>query len=305
MSVAAPAIGRRDALDVVAVATMVGLTFAWGLNGVAAKISTAGFNPVFISVARSAIGAALVFLWCRYRGIPLFERDGTLWPGLLAGFLFGAEFVLIFTGLQYTTVARSALMVNTMPFWVLLGAHFLLGERMTLVKLGGLVLAFSGVVLVFSDKLSLPGPSALAGDLMSIAAGILWAATTLVIRSTKLTNASAEKLLMYQLVVSMVMALPLMPMAGPTIRDLTILATGALLFQGIVIVAFTYLLWFWLVRHYPAAGLSSFAFLTPAFGVLLGGVLLDEPLSGRIFAALGFIAVGLVIVNRPAARKGD
>lgn len=305
MSVAAPAVGRRDALDVVAVATMVGLTFAWGLNGVAAKISTSGFNPVFISVARSAIGAALVFLWCRYRGIPLFERDGTLWPGLLAGFLFGAEFVLIFTGLQYTTVARSALMVNTMPFWVLLGAHFLLGERMTLVKLGGLVLAFSGVVLVFSDKLSLPGPSALAGDLMSIAAGILWAATTLVIRSTKLTNASAEKLLMYQLVVSMVMALPLMPMAGPTIRDLTILAMGALLFQGIVIVAFTYLLWFWLVRHYPAAGLSSFAFLTPAFGVLLGGVLLDEPLSGRIFAALALIAVGLVIVNRPAARKGD
>ena len=305
MSVAAPAIGRRDALDVVAVATMVGLTFAWGLNGVAAKISTSGFNPVFISVARSAIAATLVFLWCRYRGIPLFERDGTLWPGLLAGFLFGAEFVLIFTGLQYTTVARSALMVNTMPFWVLLGAHFLLGERMTLVKLGGLVLAFSGVVLVFSDKLSLPGPSALAGDLMSIAAGILWAATTLVIRSTKLTNASAEKLLMYQLVVSMVMALPLMPMAGPTIRDLTILAMGALLFQGIVIVAFTYLLWFWLVRHYPAAGLSSFAFLTPAFGVLLGGVLLDEPLSGRIFAALALIAVGLVIVNRPAARKGD
>lgn len=103
----------------------------------------------------------------------------------------------------------------------------------------------------------------------------------------------------------MVMVLPLLPVAGPAIRDLTMLATGALIFQGIVIVAFTYLLWFWLVRHYPAAGLSSFAFLTPAFGVLLGGFLLDEPLSGRIFAALALIAIGLVIVNRPAARKGD
>lgn len=182
MSVAAPVLGRRDALDVAAVAIMIGLTFSWSLNSVAAKISTAGFNPVFISVARSAIGAVLVFLWCRYRRIPLFERDGTLWPGLLAGFLFGAEFVLIFTGLQYTTVARSSLMVNTMPFWVLLGAHFLLGERMTLVKFGGLLLAFSGVVLVFSDELSLPDPSAFAGDLMSIMAGVLWGATTLVIR---------------------------------------------------------------------------------------------------------------------------
>ena len=65
-----------------------------------------------------------------------FERDGTLWPGLLAGLLFGLEFLLIFVGLEYTTVARSALMVNTMPFWVLIGAHFLLGEHMSLRKFG-------------------------------------------------------------------------------------------------------------------------------------------------------------------------
>ena len=56
------------------------------------------------------------------------------------------------------------------------------------------------------------------------------------------------------------------------------------------------------MQRYPAGGLSSFAFLTPAFGVLMGGLLLDEPLSLRIFIALGLIAVGLVIVNRPARR---
>ena len=55
-------------------------------------------------------------------------------------------------------------MVNTMPFWVLIGAHFLLGEHMSLAKFGGLALAFAGVVLVFSDKLSLPSPSAIIGD---------------------------------------------------------------------------------------------------------------------------------------------
>ena len=55
----------------------------------------------------------------------------------------------------------------------------------------------------------------------------------------------------------------------------------------------TYVLWFWLMRRYPAAGLSSFTFLTPAFGVLFGGLLLGEPLSAKIFAALGLIAAGL------------
>ena len=138
MSAAAGTLDRRDTVDAVAVALMIGLTFSWGLNGVAAKLANAGFNPIFLTLARSAIGGLLVFLWCRYRGVPLFRADGTLAAGLLAGLLFGLEFVSIFVGLEYTTVARSALMVNTMPFWVLVGAHFLLGERMSLAKLAGL-----------------------------------------------------------------------------------------------------------------------------------------------------------------------
>lgn len=295
---------RRDAVDTAAVALMLLLTLSWGLNGVAVKISNTGFNPIFASVLRSTMAAVLVFLWCRYRGVKLFERDGTLWPGLAAGALFGLEFALIFFGLDYTSVARSALMVNTMPFWVLVGAHFLLGERMSLLKFVGLALAFAGVAVVFSDKLSLPGPEALKGDLLSLAAGGLWAATTLVIKATRLSRASAEKILLYQLAVSAIIAVPLIPLAGPTLlRVVSGPSVGALLFQAVYVVAFTYILWFWLMRRYPAAGLSSFAFLTPAFGVLMGGLLLDEPLSAKLFLALGMIAAGLIVVNRPARRR--
>lgn len=290
---------RRDAIDAVAVALMIGLTFSWGLNSVAAKITNTGFNPIFATCFRSALGAALVFAWCRWRRIRLFGSDGTLWPGILAGALFGIEFVLIFFGLDFTSVARSVLLVNTMPFWVLVGAHFLLGERMTLTKLVGLVLAFLGVGVVFSDRLSLIGPQAPVGDLMSLGAGALWGATTIIIKSTRLGRASAEKILLYQLVVSAFVVLPLIPLAGPVLRDVSAAAVGTLLFQAIYIVAFTYVLWFWLMRRYPAAGLSSFAFLTPVFGVFLGGVILDEPLSARLFAALAMIAAGLAIVNRP------
>lgn len=300
MTVASPAVDRRDAIDAVAALVMIGLTLSWGLNGVAAKLSNQGYNPVFLSVARSVIAGLLVLAWCQWRGVKLFERDGTLWAGLFAGLLFGAEFILIFVGLDFTTVARSTLLVNTMPFWVLIGAHFLLGERMTPRKFAGLLLAFGGLVLVFSDKLSLPDPSALTGDIMSLAAGMLWAATSLVIKSTRLANASAEKLLLYQLSVAAALATMALPFAGPVVRDADILSTGALLFQAIYVVAFTYLLWFWLVRRYPAAGLASFTFLTPAFGVICGGLFLDEPLSLRIFLALGLIALGLIIVNRPA-----
>ncbi|MBL0934044.1 MAG: DMT family transporter [Rhizobiaceae bacterium] len=294
---------RRDAIDNFAVAMMLMLTFSWGMNQVAIKVANTGYSPIFLTIARSAIAAVLVYGWCLWRGIRLFERDGTLWPGLLAGLLFTAEFVLIFFGLDYTTAARGSLMVNTMPFWMLLGAHFWLGERITAVKFLGLALAFIGVVLVFADQLSLPDAGALRGDLMCLAAGVLWAATTLVIKKSRLTDASAEKTLMYQLLVSAVVSIPLLPLAGPILRDVSLLATGALLFQTAFVVSFTFILWFWMIRTYPATGLSSFAFLTPAFGVLCGGFLLNEPLSINIFAALALIALGLLVVNRPVRRR--
>jgi len=293
---------KRDAVDAAAAAIMIGLTFTWGLNQVAIKVANTGYSPVFLTIARSAIACVAVYLWCRYRKVPLFEKDGTLFGGILAGVLFGVEFALIFFGLDYTTAARGALMINTMPFWVLIGAHFLLGERMNGLKFAGLGLAFGGVALVLSDKLSLPEPSAIWGDLMCLAAGVVWAATTLVIKSTKLAEASAEKTLSYQLLVSSVVLLPLLPLGGPILREVTPLATASLLFQALFVVAFTYILWFWLMRRYPASTLSSFAFLSPVFAVLCGGILLDEPLSPRIFAALALIALGLIIVNRPVRR---
>lgn len=303
MSVTTAPLARRESVDAFAAAVMIGLTFAWGLNGVAAKLSYGDYNPIFVTLVRSAIGGLLILWWCHYRRIRLFESDGTLWAGLLAGALFAGEFILLFIGLEFTTVARSSLMVNTMPFWVLIGAHFLLGERISLSKFLGLVLAFLGVGLVFSDKLSLPSSSAIMGDLLSLVAGILWAATTLVIKKSRLNSTGPEKLLLYQLLVTTVMATPLLIWAGPIVREITLLANMALLFQVVVVVAFTYNLWFWLMRRYPASGLASFAFLTPAFGVLCGGVLLGEPLSIRIFLALVLIAAGLTIVNRPPGRQ--
>lgn len=293
---------KRDHIDTLAVGMMLMLTFAWGFNQVLIKVSTEGYSPIFLTFARSALAALIVFAWCHFRGIRLFEKDGTLVSGTIVGLLFGAEFALIFIGLDLTTAARGTLMINTMPFWVLLGAHFFLGEKITLVRLIGIALAFAGVALVFSDELSLPDASALTGDLICLAAGMLWGATTIVIKATRLATAKPEKTLLYQLVVSGLMVIPLIPFGGPVLRDPGFPSTGSLLLQAAFIVSFTYLLWFWLVRRYPASGLTSFTFLSPVHGVILGGLLLNEPLSVNIFMALGLIAAGLLLVNRPAKR---
>ena len=200
---------------------------------------------------------------------------------MLAGLLFGLEFLLIFVGLDYTSVARSTLLVNTMPFWVLIGGHFLLGEHMSVRKLAGLVLAFGGLVAGVFRQAEPAGPRDLFGDLLSLCAGLAWAATNFVIKRTQPDRASAEKLLLYQLAVSAVGAAAAAVCRAADPRSQRA-ADAALLFQAIYVVAFTYVLWFWLIRRYPASGLASFTFLTPAFGVLCGGLLLGEPLSPHL-----------------------
>ncbi|TGT12472.1 DMT family transporter, partial [Mesorhizobium sp. M8A.F.Ca.ET.213.01.1.1] len=162
------------------------------------------------------------------------------------------EFLCLYIGLEYTTVARNTLLVNTMPFWVLIGGHFLLGERINARKLGGLVLAFCGLAAVFSDGIVAGNTATLTGDLLSLGSGILWAMTSIVIKRSKLVETSAEKLLLYQLAGAAVVGLLVMPFAGPPIRAVTALPTLALLFQSFYIVAFTYVLWFWLLTRYPA-----------------------------------------------------
>lgn len=298
----AATLDRRDTVDMAAAAMMVGLTLSWGLNYVAAKISYAGYDPVFLSIARSVIGGLLVLAWCRWRGIALLTSDGTLFAGALVGLLFGIEFLFLYVGLEHTTVVRNTLLVNTMPFWMLIGGHFLLGEHFTARRLVGLVLAFAGLIAIFSDKLGGGDDATLTGDLLSLGAGVAWACTNIVIKRSKLTTASAEKLLLYQLAGAAIVGAAVLPFAGPPVRAFLLGPTLALLFQAVYVVAFTYVLWFWLLRRYPASSLSSFTFLTPAFGVLCGGIFLGEPLTPRIFIALGLIAAGLIVVNRPSRR---
>ena len=82
--------------------------------------------------------------------------------------------------------------------------------------------------------------------------------------------------------------------------DWSALAWTSILFQVVVVTFASYLLWFWLMRHYPATRIASFTLLTPVFGLLMGSVLLDEPITARLVVALVAVAAGIVIVNRPA-----
>jgi drug/metabolite transporter (DMT)-like permease len=79
------------------------------------------------------------------------------------------------------------------------------------------------------------------------------------------------------------------------------LILSSLAYQIIWVAFLTYLTWFWLLRRYPPSQLASFTFLTPLFGVMAGGLLLNEPLTRMLMLALALVASGIFLVNRPAA----
>jgi drug/metabolite transporter (DMT)-like permease len=293
---------RKSHLDALAVTTLVVCCFLWGLNQVAAKAALPEIGALWQAALRSTGAAALLWLWARARGISLFDRDGTLPGGLLAGALFAAEFFCIFVGLQFTTASRMVVFIYTSPFVVALGMPLISrAERLHAVQAIGLVLAFAGVASAFSEGFSQPaaGPQQWIGDALGILAGILWGATTLAIRATKLTHASAEKTLFYQLAVSAVLLLAgAAATAPPPLHALSPLAWGSLAFQVVVVSFASYLVWFWLIRHYPATRIASFTMLTPVFGLILGSLLLAEPITARLLIALATVAAGILLVNR-------
>jgi drug/metabolite transporter (DMT)-like permease len=287
-------------LDAIAAAIVVGLCLSWGFNQVATKLAIHDIPPLTQAATRSAVAALLIAGWCRLRGITLFARDGTLWFGLAAGVLFAAEFILIYQGLLYTTATRATLFIYLAPFFVVLGARIVLpADRFSPWQWLGLALSFAGMLIAFGVPTPALDPHQLTGDLMMVGAAVFWAATTLLIKASALNRVSAEKVMLYQLVVSAPVMVAAAYFAGERIAQTpSALALGALAYQTIWVVSVTFVAWFALVARYSANRLSAFTFLAPLFGVAAGHLVLGEPLTPAFAAAVALVAGGLVLVNR-------
>ena len=274
---------------------------SWGFNNVAIKLAIHDIPPLIQSSARSLIAALLVGIWTQARGIPLFKRDGTLAAGILAGFLFALEFLLIYRGLVWTTATRGVLFLYLAPFFVVIGSRWLVpGDHFRVSQWLGLLLSFLGIVIAFGLPTPASDPRQILGDLMLVGGAAAWAATTLIIKASALNRISAEKTLLYQLVVSA----PLLGIGAIIFGERMVgapsaLALGAFAYQTVYVVSITFTIWFVLVVRYSAARLSVFTFLAPLFGVAAGHLVLNEPLTPAFAVAVALVAAGLLLVNRP------
>ena len=290
---------RRHQIDLFGASLLVAFSALLGLNQVMVKLVNAGMHPVFQAGLRSACAFLPVLLFALLMRRRISISDGSFWPGIVVGLLFAFEFVLLFSALDWTTVARASIFFYTMPLWVALAAHFLVpGERLTVPRVCGLLAALLGVLLALGYNDSPASPLALLGDVLCLVAAMAWAAIAIISRVTALSRARPEMQLLYQLGVSAPLLLILAPFVGEIWREPTPMIWAIFTFQVLIVVSVGFLTWFWVLSIYPASDMAAFSFLAPVFGVLFGWLILDERLGANVVGALLLVALGIVLVNR-------
>ncbi|MBU6143229.1 MAG: DMT family transporter [Betaproteobacteria bacterium] len=300
---------HRKPLDAGAGGLMVVLCLIWGLAQVNLKMAAADISPLMLIALRSGVAAVLVVLLMFIRREGLSIQDGTWRPGLLVAGLFALEFFLIGEGLRYTSASHMTVLLYTAPIFAALGLHLLMpSERLSRAQWFGIGLAFTGVAIAFlfrpnHTQQNIDAADLLYGDLLSLGAGIAWAATTVAVRCSRLAQVSAAQMLLYQLAGAFFLLTTAAFLLEKTAIQFTALAWGSLIFQSLIVCFASYLAWFWLLKHYSASELGVFSFLTPIFGVALGVGLLEEQLEISFIIGAAFVIAGIILVTASAWLK--
>lgn len=291
----------RKALDEKAIGLMLMLCVIWGLQQVVLKATAADIAPVMQIALRSGVAALLVGLVMLARGERMSLADGTWRPGVVVGLLFGLEFMLVGEGLRHTSAAHMVVFLYTAPIFAALGLHWRLPmERLGLVQWLGIFLAFAGIAIAFFGRTQSVNPAPgnqLLGDFLGLMAAMAWGATTVVIRSSSLARAPATQTLLYQLVGAFVLLLGMSWVTGQAQVNFTPQVWASLAFHSLVVSFASFLIWFWLLRHYLASRLGVFTFLTPLFGIVFGAWLLGERIETSFLVGAAPVLVGIVLVS--------
>jgi drug/metabolite transporter (DMT)-like permease len=273
----------------------------WGGNSVAIKAALSGAPPISLAAARFLLGGLAILLWAILARIPLRLGRGERRGLALLLLLFISQIYLLNAGTQYTLASRSTVFISTYPFFTALFAHrFLPGDRLSRLKVAGMALSFLGVVLIFAESLAVGRLHYLPGDLMVLASGVLLGARQVYTKRLA-QDIHPGRLLLWQAGLSIPIFVALSAaFESDHAYNLTFEVWGAVLYQGLVVAGFCFMVYTSLLKTYRASRLAVFGFITPVFGVFLSNALLGESISIGLVASVLLVGAGIAVVNHEA-----
>lgn len=271
----------------------------WSGNSIAIKAGLEHAPPLRLGWFRFVTGALVILIWAIYTKADLRVRKSEFRPLLILGVLFSIQLVFMNLGLKYTTAGHGAVLSVTFPIWMAVLAHFFIpGDRLALSRFGGILVAYSGIVVISLDGLgSDASKEVLIGDLLSIVSGFLLGAR-LIFNARQAGRIDPNKLLLAQAAFGTLIFVPasLIIEGDPWImnRELAL----SILYQGPVIAGFGFMANLWLIQRYLPSQVGVLNLSQPIFGIILAWLILDEPLTRLLWAGAILVALGAGLAQR-------
>lgn len=269
----------------------------WASAFVAIKVAVPETGPFWLAAIRVLIGFLVLLPYALYKGFML-PRGRSMWLLVIGMSLLNVVFPFLLISWAELTIDAgvTSLLMGTGPFFALVGSHILtVDDRLTLPKLIGVLCGFTGVlVIVGLDAIEGLGGNVPA-QLACVAGALCYVAAGLLIRRIDIPPGRLACLALG------ISALVLVALAvwqdGPPPLGLSSQASASLVYLGLLPTGFAYMLRFYLIRKIGYSTFSIGLNLIPVFGVLLGLILLGEPLTPQIMVALVLVVFGLFIAR--------
>jgi drug/metabolite transporter (DMT)-like permease len=281
------------------------LVLFWGSAFAVVKVGLDFSPPVLFAGLRSLLGGlamvAVAYLW---GGSPNLRRD---WPVFL---LLAAFNVVLFIGLQTYAILHlpsgsAAVLVYLQPILVGLLAWLILGERLSVAKIVGLLLGFSGIVAVSAGSVS-GAASAISplGVAFGAASALSWALGTVLFKKYE-----ARVSTLWAVAVPFVVGGVVLTALGLLVEpwgevSWSAALVASMLYSSLVGISAAWVIWFALVRAGEASRVAAYIFAVPLTAVLVGVVFLDEPLGFALLVGAALVVSGIYLVNRTPSQKG-
>ena len=281
------------------IAFALSLAVLWGGNSVSIKIALEGVPPLALAGFRFLLALMAVTAWSISQRVSIRLKRGELRPLLLLGIAFVLQIITLNIGTLFTSAARSTIMINFFPFFTALFAHYWVpGDRLTLLKIAGIGLAFCGILITFAPSLQLGANTSLVGDLI-----VILSASLLGLR-TVITKRLIQSIHPYRLLIwLMIISLPCFFGSSLILEDRTNYeispeVIAAILYQGLIVAGVCFVGWTSILKKHSPSKLVVLSFATPISGIVFSNLLLGDELGFSLIAGAVLVALGIFLVNR-------
>jgi len=285
---------------------IISVTLIWGYTWVTMKIAISDIPPFLFSSLRLFIGAIPLFIILIIQRKRLFVDKGIFKNYLIMSLLMSLGYMAILTyGMQFVDSGKTSVLVYTMPIFVTIISHFKLDEKINIYKMVGLIFGLLGLLFILGLEITNPDTKVIFGELLILISALSWGLAN-VFSKIRFKNIDVIHMNAWQLMIGALLLFVLSLILEPNYSvEWSNKALLSLLFNGLFSTAFTFVVWFWVLKKINASKASMALMFVPILGIIFGSLQLGENITISIVVGSFLICAGIFMntYNFKSTRK--